>query len=39
MKTWHYALWLAVAALIGLFIGASRPSLGTQLSFGMVKTG
>lgn len=39
MKTWHYALWIGLAVLVGIFVGASRPSLGTKLSLGMVKTG
>lgn len=36
---WTHALWLAVALLIGIFVGASRPSLGTTLSLGALKTG
>ena len=36
---WTGALWLVAALVIGVFIGASKPSLGTTLSLGALKTG
>lgn len=32
-------LWLVAALVVGVFIGASKPSLGTTLSLGALKTG
>jgi hypothetical protein len=36
---WTHALWAVAILVVGIFIGASKPALGSTLSLGVLKTG